>query len=113
MIAMLRPGAGTPRTVDRDLDQEASLQRKDEARARILGKLIPLGEIFGTRRELREKLGLGDMSMRLFKNGCKYLASRGNDGQSAPRIILQSVGERDRGWRTNDPRPYRMKFIEQ
>lgn len=114
MIAMRAQRQGTPRTANRttELDQAESRRRKQESRARILEKIIPMGEISGTMQELREKLELEDMSMRLFRSGCKYLSSGDDIGYRLPRIIVRPVGNHDRGWHTNEPKLYRMRFLQ-
>lgn len=109
MIAMLRPDATSLSEAD-EAAMRASKERKDEARSRVLAKLLMIGEVSGSMREIRTKLGLDDMSMNLFAHSCWYL--RGDPDKGVPaRIIMLRVGDRDRGWRTNEPRPFTIRPI--
>ena len=80
-------------------------EQKEEARARILAKLIERGEsVEGSWEEIRAELGLDDIDIPLFKSSCwhlrdgdtdpdhrSYISVRpgegGGNGMSRPRII--------------------------
>jgi len=86
LIAMLRPSAETSKRADRQKTAKVSDEQKDEARARLLGKLIAHGPVKGSWDEIRTELGLGDMSMTLFKRSCWHLKVGDRDSDRRPRI---------------------------
>lgn len=110
MIAVLRTDTRNLSEAD-EAAMKASQERKDEARSRVLAKLLLHGEVSGSMQEIRAQLGLENMSMTLFTHSCWYL--RGNLEKGVPaRIIMLRVGDRERGWRTNEPRPYIIRSIQ-
>jgi DNA-binding transcriptional ArsR family regulator len=108
---MLRPGADKPKNANPQDDKKVADELKDEARARILDKLIAHGEVSGTRDEIRAQLGLEDMTMKLFKNSCWHLRWGDRKTGLAPQIVMYRVGEEDRGWRSNERQPFIIKLI--
>lgn len=82
MIAMLRTDTGTTK------------QEKDEARARILGKLIAHGTVKGSWDEIQDELDLADISRALFKRSCWHLRVGDRDPEGRPRIeVVRDIDE--------------------
>jgi len=111
LIAMLRPGAEKPISAAQQEAMKLSAERKDESRARLLGKIIARGEVSGSLEEIRSQLGLEDLSMQLFKSGCWFLRNGKPEQRIPPRILMRRIGDRERGWRTNEPVRYLIKPI--
>jgi hypothetical protein len=99
LIAMLRPGAKRPTRIDQQEARKVSDEQKDEARERVLKKLIAHGPIKGTWEEIRAELGLADMSMTLFKRSCWHLkvGDRDESGRPLIKVIYSNESERG-GW---------------
>jgi hypothetical protein len=105
LIAMLRPGAKRPARASQRQATESSELRKDEARARILGKLIDRGRsVEGSWEEIKAELGLDDMSMTLFKGSCWHLRVGDRDSDETPRIrVVYSMDREELGYWERSP----------
>lgn len=93
-----------PKAVNMPVTEE----QKDEARARILGKLIVTGPVVGTWSEIQEELGLQDISRGLFKRSCWHLAQGDRDLKHRSRITVLCI---DYGRFRYGPQSYRIKAV--
>ena len=109
MIAMLRP-IDKRKTPKGAVTTAVSEEQKEEARARILARLIEHGPITGSWSDIRETLGLGDISKGLFRRSCWHLAKGDRDSAGKPRILVK----RDHNYehsRMYDRPPFRVRAI--
>jgi hypothetical protein len=99
---MFRPSVDESQRVDQQEAKRISKERKDEARARILDKLMVVGEVSGSMEEIRAKLGLEDMNKRLFSDTCWKLRVGNPDEDAQPGLIMRRGGQ-NYGW---ESRPF-------
>gem|GEM_PF-6126929 len=88
MIAMKAP----------ETNVAVTAEKKDEARARILGALRQRGGMVevDTYRELRDALNLNNMSMKLFKRSIWHLKTGDRDHEGKRRILLNEPEKLER-----------------
>jgi hypothetical protein len=110
LMAMFRPSPDESKRAKQEEEVRISRERKDEARARILGKLIVCGEAYGSMEEIRTQLELDDIGRNLFSNSCWVLSWGDPEKGIEPRITMRRVGVKDRT-RSVDRRPFIIKPI--
>jgi len=106
---MLRPAAKL-KTLKGVMTVPVTAEQKDEARARILARLIAHGSISGTWDEIQEGLGLTDIGRALFRRSCWHLKVGDRDPEGRARITVRRDYESDR-LRMYDRPPFKIKAI--